>query len=249
MEDTPMPEGQTSSATINRPFRPKKLTTNDIREGCIKLHDKDNVEVEICVANEELRQGLDFMQSFKKSISIFGSARTPEGDKYYEKARRIAYRAVKECDCAVVTGGGPGIMEAGNRGAYEANGKSIGMQIVLPHEQVTNPYLTDMVPFYFFYTRETAMRYAGEVFIFFPGGFGTWDELFECLTLVQTDKIAKVPMILVGSEFWNGMHEFIKNEMVSRGMIAEHDLGLYQILDDEDAIVDIIKNAALRENN
>ncbi len=237
------------STTDHRTYRPKKLTTDDIRAGCIKLHGDDGVETEICVADEELRQGLDFMEKFDKAVTIFGSARTPATDRYYDKARRLAYRAVKECGCAIVTGGGPGIMEAGNRGAYEANGKSIGMQIVLPHEQITNPYLTDMLPFYFFYTRETAMRYAGEVFMFFPGGFGTWDELFECLTLIQTDKIAKVPVILVGSEYWTGMHDFVRTQMVSRGMVTEQELSAYVILDDEDAIIDVIKNAPIREKN
>jgi uncharacterized protein (TIGR00730 family) len=242
MEDTTMPK----NSTDKRLFRPKKLTTDDIRAGCIKLHRTNGVETEICVADEELRQGIDIMNNFEKSITIFGSARTPISDFYYEKARTIAYRSVKECGCAVVTGGGPGIMEAGNRGAHDAGGKSIGMQIVLPHEQVTNPYLTDMVPFYFFYTRETAMRYAGEVFLFFPGGFGTWDELFECLTLIQTDKIPNVPVVLVGSEYWNGMDAFIRKEMLTRRMVTEQELSAYVILDDNDQIIEVIKNAPKR---
>lgn len=244
MEDIPKPV-----QSNNRPYRPKKLTTDDIRAGCIKLHDKDDVEVDICVSNEELRQGLDFMEEVKKSITVFGSARTSEADPFYAKARRIAYRAVTEAGCAVVTGGGPGIMEAANRGAYEANGQSIGMQIILPHEQVTNPYVTDMIPFYFFYNRKTVMRFASEVYLFFPGGYGTLDELMESLTLVQTGKIANVPLILVGKEYWKDLDDFIKKDLTKEHMIGESDPSLYHVTDDEDEIIEIIKNAQLREKN
>lgn len=243
MEDT-----EKTTGIDKRPFRPKKLTTDDIRAGCITLYGKDETETEICVINEEMRQGLEFMDTVSKSITIFGSARTPEGDKYYEKARRIAYRAATELGCAMVTGGGPGIMEAGNRGAYEANGRSIGMNIVLPHEQVTNPYLTDSLPFYFFFTRKTAMQYASEVYLFFPGGFGTLDELFGAITLVQTKKIAHVPMILVGEAFWAPMQDFIKTTLLEQGMISPEDLDLYTITDDEDKIMEIISKAEKRRN-
>lgn len=244
MEDTPKNNGNDQ-----RPFRPKNLTTADIREGCIKLYGHDEVSTQICVVNEELRQGLDFVEKYEKSITIFGSARTPEGDKYYEKARRIGYRAAHELGYAVVTGGGPGIMEAGNRGAYEANGTSLGLTIQLPHEQVSNPYLTEEIPFYFFFTRKTAMRYGSEVYLFFPGGFGTLDELAETLTLVQTKKIAPVPIILVGESFWKPFDEFIKKDLVAQNMISESDPALYVITDDEDAILEIIKNAPIRIDN
>lgn len=243
MEDTNKP-----SNGDKRPFRPKQLTTEDIRAGCIKLYGENNIEMEICAVNEELRQGLEFMDQFEKSITIFGSARTPEGDKYYEKARRIAFRAVTECGYAVVTGGGPGIMEAGNRGAYEANGRSVGMNIVLPHEQVANPYQTDSLPFYFFFTRKVSLQYASEVYLFFPGGFGTLDELFEAVTLVQTGKIARVPMILVGESFWSPLQEFIKDKLLDQGLISPEDLDLYTITDDEDKILEIIKGAEKRRN-
>ncbi len=243
-----MEDIEKTTGTDNRPFRPKGLTTDDIRAGCITLYGKNDTETEICVANEEMRQGLEFMDTVEKSITIFGSARTPEGDKYYEKARRIAYRAAKELGVAMVTGGGPGIMEAGNRGAYEANGRSIGMNIMLPHEQVTNPYLTDSLPFYFFFTRKTAMQYASEVYLFFPGGFGTLDEFFGALTLVQTKKISQVPIILVGEEFWKPMQDFIRDRLIGESMISPEDLNLYTITDDEDTILDIIKNAEKRRN-
>lgn len=242
-----MEDIEKTNGTDHRPYRPKKLTTDDIRAGCIKLHDKDDIEVDLCVSDEELRQGLDFMETVPKSITIFGSARTPESNRYYEKARRIAYRAVKELGTSVITGGGPGIMEAGNRGAYEANGQSIGMQIILPHEQATNPYLTDAIPFYFFYNRKTVMRFTSEVYLFFPGGYGTMDELFETLTLVQTGKIAKVPIIIVGEEFWKPLDQFIRKDLEEDHMIAESDPDLYVITDDEDKIIEMIKNAPLRD--
>ncbi|MDB4984339.1 MAG: hypothetical protein JWM20_518 [Patescibacteria group bacterium] len=244
MEDTPKP-----ILTDNRPFRPKHLTIDDIRAGCVKLHGENGVETEICVSDEELRQGLDFVEHLEKSITIFGSARTLQGDKYYEKAVRVAHRAVKECGCAVITGGGPGIMQAGNQGAYEANGKSIGMQIILPHEQVTNPYLTDVIPFYFFYNRKTVMRYASEVYLFFPGGFGTLDELSESLTLVQTGKIANVKLILVGVEFWKPFQTFVEERLVPQALVSPTDVNLYTITDDEDEIAEIIRNAPKREKN
>ena len=243
MEDT-----EKTNGVDKRPFRPKNLTTDDIRAGCITLYGKDETETEICVMNEEMRQGLEFMDSVEKSITIFGSARTPEGDKYYEEARRIAYRAAKELGYAMVTGGGPGIMEAGNRGAYEANGRSIGMNIVLPHEQVTNPYQTDSLPFYFFFVRKTAMQYASEVYLFFPGGFGTLDELFGAITLVQTKKIPDVPIVLVGESFWAPMQDFIKQTLLAEGMISPEDLDLYTITDDEDKIIEIISKAEKRRN-
>ncbi len=243
MEDTPKP----IEAVDNRPFRPKHLTIDDIRAGCIKLHGKDDVETEICVSDEELRQGLDFVEHLQKSVTIFGSARTPVGEKYYEKARRIGYRAAKECGYAVITGGGPGIMEAGNRGAYEANGKSIGMQIILPHEQITNPYLTDMIPFYFFYNRKTVMRYASEVYLFFPGGFGTLDELSESLTLIQTNKISSdVRLVLVGEDFWGPLQQFVIQKLLPEGKISAGDENMYTITDDEDKIIEIIKSAPRR---
>lgn len=243
-----MEDIEKTNGADHRLFRPKHLTIDDIRAGCITLYGKDETETEVCVANEEMRQGLAFMDSIEKSITIFGSARTPEGEKFYEKARRIGYRAAKELGYAMVTGGGPGIMEAGNRGAYEANGRSIGMNIILPHEQITNPYLTDSLPFYFFFTRKTAMQYASEVYLFFPGGFGTLDELFGAITLVQTKKIKPVPMILVGEAFWAPMQEFIKNMLLTQGMISPEDLDLYTITDDEDKIIEIISKAEQRRN-
>lgn len=226
-------------------FRPKKLTIQDIKNGCISLHGQDETETQICIMNEELRQGLTVLEDYQNSITIFGSARTPETDPYYQLAVRIGSGAVS-LGKAVITGGGPGIMEAGNRGAMDAGGDSLGMTIVLPHEQSTNPYVTVDIPFYYFFTRKTAMRYASQVYLFFPGGYGTLDELMETLTLIQTKKIDPVPVVLVGTEFWKPLDQFIRQDLVCSEMIDEMDPSLYIITDDEEKILDIIKNAPER---
>lgn len=226
-------------------FRPKQLTAEDIKNGCINLYGVDNTETQICIMNEELRQGLTVLENYQNSITIFGSARTPEADPYYQLAIRIGNGAVK-LGKAVITGGGPGIMEAGNRGATEAEGSSLGMTIVLPHEQHTNPYVGVEIPFYFFFTRKTAMRYASQVYLFFPGGYGTLDELMETLTLIQTKKIDRVPVVLVGTEFWKPLDQFIRQDLVNDEMIDEMDPSLYIITDDEQQILNIIKNAPER---
>lgn len=233
MEDTP------KGGVDTRPFRPKKMTLDDIRNGCISLYGANDNEVQICAMNEEMRQGIDVLSAVPKSITIFGSARTPESDEFYQKAVRIAERAGKS-GYATITGGGPGIMQAGNQGAHNAHVESIGMTIQLPMEQFTNEYVSNEVPFYFFFTRKTAMRFGSKAFLFFPGGFGTLDELAETLTLVQTNKINHVPMILVGVEFWTPLLDFFKQQMLSTGMISPEDLNLFTLTDDEDEIMRII---------
>jgi uncharacterized protein (TIGR00730 family) len=233
MEDTP------KGGPDTRPFRPKKMTLDDIRNGCISLYGKDDKEVQICAMNEEMRQGIDSLSTIPKSITIFGSARTPETDEYYQKAVRIAERA-GHAGYATITGGGPGIMQAGNQGAHNAHVESVGMTIKLPTEQYTNPYVSTEVPFYFFFTRKTAMRFGSKAFLFFPGGFGTLDELAETLTLLQTGKIDPAPVILVGVEFWTPFQEFIKNQLIPNKLISPTDLDLYIITDDEDEVMKMI---------
>ncbi len=234
MEDIPQ-----KNMTDSRIFRPKKMTIDDIRNGCISLYGINNNESQICVMNEELRQGIDSLIGLKKSITIFGSARTSESDEYYQKAVRIAERA-GEFGYATITGGGPGIMQAGNQGAHQADAGSIGMTIQLPMEQFTNQFVTTEVPFYFFFTRKTAMRFGSQAFLFFPGGFGTLDELAESLTLVQTQKIDRIPIILIGVAFWTPLIHFFKNQMLNNNMISVEDLELFIITDDEDIILKII---------
>ncbi|MDH5442622.1 MAG: TIGR00730 family Rossman fold protein [Candidatus Nomurabacteria bacterium] len=229
-------------------YRPQKLTPKEIREGCRYLHGDDGSEVRICAINEEFRQGLDFLDNYPKSVTFFGSARFEPGHKYYELARETANKIVTETGYAIITGGGPGIMEGGNRGAHEAGGDSIGMTIQLPMEQTNNPYVTASVAFYYFFTRKVALTYSAEVYVYFPGGFGTMDELFEILTLVQTEKISKVPIVLMGREFWEPLDGFIKTVLAEKfEAISPDDRQLYIICDNPDEVVKIVKNAPVRD--
>ncbi len=235
----------------SRFFRPKKLSIEEIQNGCIYVYGEDSTEEQICVMNEEFRQGFDIVKKNKdgnKSVTFWGSARLPVEHEYYQKAYRLSKRLAGELNCMIVTGGGPGIMEAGNRGAYEMGKPSLGLTINLPTEQFTNQYVTEEIPFYFFFTRKTLMAYSAEAYLYFPGGFGTLDELFEILTLVQTGKISKVPIVLVGKKFWEPLDAFIKQAMLTENQtVSPEDIGLYKILDDEDEIVNMVKNAAMRD--
>jgi hypothetical protein len=204
-------------------------------------------EARIALISKEFKEGFDFIKDYSKSVTFFGSARMVEDDPYYKKARSIGQRIATELGYSVFTGGGPGAMEGANRGAFEAGGKSFGLTIELPKAQSTNPYLTTHLDFYYFFVRKVCMTFSAEAFVFFPGGFGTFDEFFEILTLVQTGKIGKLPIILVGAEFWNSVEDFMKKEILARGFIDPEDILLYTITDDEDQIIDIIRNAPVHE--
>lgn len=233
-------------------YRPKKLSIDEIKSGCVYVYGEDSEESQICVMNEEFRQGFDIVKKNKdgnKSVTFWGSARLPVDNEYYQKALRLSRRLAGELNCMVTTGGGPGIMEAGNRGAYEMGKPSLGLTINLPAEQFTNRYVTEEIPFYFFFTRKVLMAYSAEAYLYFPGGYGTLDELFEILTLVQTKKLSKMPIILVGTAFWKPLDEFIKKcLLLDHETISQEDLDLYTILDDEDKIVEIVKNAPMRND-
>ncbi len=179
--------------------------------------------------NTEFKDGFEFLENYPKSVTFFGSSLVNENDEFYKKAQSLASRISSELKCAVVTGGGPGIMEAANRGAYEAEGISLGITIKLPREQTTNPYLTDKIALQYFFARKVCLSFSAEVFIFFPGGYGTLDELFEILTLVQTRKIRSIPIILVCSEYWKPFEKFLFENILSRNMIDDSDLSLFSI--------------------
>ena len=192
----------------------------------------------------ELVNGFDHYAKLGPCVAIFGSARTKENNPYYINAEETAYQLVKK-GYGVITGGGPGIMEAGNRGAQCGGGISAGCNIVLEFEQAANKYIdTDkLVTFDYFFTRKTMfMRYA-QGFIVFPGGFGTFDELFEAITLIQTKKIAKFPIILFGSKFWKGLFEWVKESVLDgEHNISEKDLEIYNIVDTPEEAVKIIED-------
>lgn len=188
---------------------------------------------------EEIQQGYEILKKYHKTVTVFGSARTPDDNEYAMKARELAGKLAAH-QYAVITGGGHGIMEAANRGAMEAGGQSIGFNIQLPHEQTLNEYTTDSASFAHFSPRKITMTLFADAYVYFPGGFGTVDELAEILTLVQTQKILKSPIILYGSDFWGDLDSFFKNQMLSRGLISPGDEQIYTIVDSVDEIVDIV---------
>lgn len=225
---------------------------------CLKLRynnshmDKDSIqvkveEIKLKAITEEFHKGIEVVKQFNPSVTFYGSTRIKENSPHYKKVQSLTHRIVKDLGYAVLSGGGPGIMEAANRGAFEAGGKSVGLTIKLPFEQITNPYVTDEIPFHFFFTRQSAMSYSTEVCVFCPGGFGTLNELFENLTLQQTGKIGKIPVILFGSDFWNPLNQTIKEVLLEKyKTVSEKDMNLYTIEDDEDKIIDIIRNSKMR---
>ncbi|MFA7252624.1 MAG: TIGR00730 family Rossman fold protein [Candidatus Paceibacterota bacterium] len=200
-------------------------------------------------ADAEFSQGYDLIKKYPRSVSILGSARFKSDNIYYKQAESLGRRIATELKYVVVTGGGPGIMEAANKGAYEAGGVSLGFNIKLPKEQEPNKYLTDYVDFEYFFSRKTILFYSAETYIYYPGGFGTMDELFEILTLIQTGEIPRVPVILVGREFWEPLMATIKEELLTdNNTIDLKDTYIYKIVDTEDEIIDIIKKAPLRQD-
>jgi uncharacterized protein (TIGR00730 family) len=229
-------------------YRPKHLTVEDIKTGCVTLYGDNNEETKLCIIQEEFRQGIEILSDLTPSITFYGSSRLTEDSAEYKKVQHLTYRISKELGYAVISGGGGGIMEAANRGAHDAGGKSVGLTIRLPHEQKTNPYVTEEVPFYFFFTRQVSMSYTTEVCIFGAGGFGTLYELFEMLTLQQTNKIGRVPVILFGVDFWGPLDAVIRSLLIEKfKTVDEKELKLYTITDDEDEILKIIRDSKLRD--
>ncbi len=179
----------------------------------------------------EFAHGFEAMSDVTKAVTVFGSARLNEDNKWYGKARELGER-LAEAGYTVVTGGGPGIMEAGNRGAMEAGGRSMGLNISLPHEQNPNPYQTDIINFKYFFVRKVMLVKYSTAFVVFPGGFGTIDELFEALTLIQTKKIIPFPVYLIGVDYWRGLLQWLQGTLVRAGTIREEDLHLFKVTDD-----------------
>lgn len=192
----------------------------------------------------EFVDGYEKLSRIGPCVSIFGSARTKPGDKYYILAEKIAYKLTQH-GYGVITGGGPGIMEAGNKGAHRGGGVSVGLNIELPFEQNDNPYIDKdkNLEFDYFFVRKVMFIKYAQGFVAMPGGFGTMDELFEAMTLIQTKKIGKFPIILVGREFWGGLIDWIKSVLIEKYQnVSPEDLELFTIADTEDEIVEIIDN-------
>jgi uncharacterized protein (TIGR00730 family) len=190
----------------------------------------------------EFVEGFTFLSRIRKNVTIFGSARVESTHPYYQQARQLAQQ-LAERGFTIVTGGGPGIMQAGNQGAVEGNGLSVGLNIQLPMEQRINPYVRQWMSFHYFFSRKVMLDFSAEAYIFFPGGYGTLDELFEVLTLAQTGKIERsVPIILIGTEFWKPLTSWLKNTVLTQEhMIAPGDLALWTLTDDLDLVITTIE--------
>jgi uncharacterized protein (TIGR00730 family) len=209
-------------------------------------HDDREIEQHIELIAEEIRMGFEAVDRIPRpAATVFGSARTLRGDPEYAQARECG-RALAEAGFAVVTGGGPGVMEAANRGAKEGGGFSVGFNISLPHEQTANPYLDLSVSFRHFYARKVMLVKAAEGFVLFPGGFGTLDELFESLTLIQTDKVREFPVTLIGTDYWRGLLEWIAARPLAEKKIAPEDVNLLHVTDDVAEAVEAVHDCWVR---
>lgn len=196
----------------------------------------------------EFVEGIDSLHPLGPAVSIFGSARTPQDHPYYKKAEEVA-NAFGQKGYAVITGGGGGIMEAANKGASSADVDSVGLNITLPFEQKPNPFATTQIEFKYFFVRKVMFLKYAQAYIIMPGGFGTLDELFETITLIQTRRIRKVPVILVGTEYWSGLLDWVKDKFLKEKMISEKDLDLFHLLDDSQKIVSVVENFKEKETD
>ena len=197
----------------------------------------------------EFVNGYEKLSSIGPCISIFGSARTPSNHPNYKLTVEIA-KAVSESGYGIISGGGPGIMEAANKGAQEANGVSVGLNIVLPFEQQSNPYIDKdkLIDFQYFFVRKVMFVKYAQGFIVMPGGVGTLDELFEAFTLLQTSKVNKYPIILVGVEYWSGLIEWIKNRLLKEHNISPEDLDLIEVVDTKDQVIECLNRFYIKDN-
>jgi uncharacterized protein (TIGR00730 family) len=221
------------------PIEQKRLTFAD------RQH---SMSWEVLRITAEFIQGFEFLSNLQRTVTIFGSARLQEGEPYYALARELGRRLAKE-GYTVVTGGGPGIMEASNRGATEANGLSVGLNIQLPMEQRLNRYVKEGMGFQYFFSRKFMLDYSALAYVYFPGGFGTLDELFTVLTLIQTGKSdGDVPVILMGVEFWTPLKDWVVNMLQARKLISSSDVKLLHLTDDLDEALRLVKKAGKRAN-
>lgn len=188
----------------------------------------------------EFVEGFDSLAAVPPGVTFFGSARAKEDDWEYKKARELAGRLARE-GCSIITGGGPGVMEAANRGAKEAGGISIGLNIELPFEQKPNPYVDKLIGFRYFFVRKVMFVKYSVAFVILPGGFGTMDEFFESLTLIQTHKIKPFPVYVLGSQYWGGLLDWMKNYMLKEGKISSEDLDYLHLADSVDEVVEGIR--------
>lgn len=223
-----------------------KICASKIKPGhriawVIEDHDKEISSWRIFKIIGEFVNGYEFLKKYKFAVSIFGTSRLGFNDNVYKDAQRLGYK-LAEAGFAVITGGGPGVMEAANKGAYEAGGKSVGINIKLPHEQKTNKYVKESIDFDYFFVRKLMLSFASEIYIFFPGGFGTLDELFEMVTLIQTEKSKPLPIILINKQFWKPLLDWIENIIYKENhAICKKDLDILHLVDTADDAFLLIK--------
>ena len=187
----------------------------------------------------EFQMAADRLNGVRPAVSMFGSARIKEGHPYYEAAKTIA-RKLSDAGFSVISGGGPGLMQAANHGAHAGRAPAVGLNIVLPNEQASNQYQDVSLNFRYFFARKMMFVRFASAYVVLPGGYGTLDELSECLTLVQTGKSRKIPIVLVGGAFWQGLLDWFSDRLVGEGMIGENDVDLMRVIDDPDAVVEAI---------
>jgi hypothetical protein len=188
----------------------------------------------------EFVEGYETLSKVGRAVSFFGSSRLKSKDKYYKIATQIAYLLARE-GYAIITGGGPGVMEAANKGARKAGGKSIGLNIMIPREQKANKYVDILLEFHYFFCRKVMFLKYAKAFVILPGGFGTLDELFESLNLVQTQRVEKFPVVLVSRDYWEGLVGWLKDTALKRGCISRSDLDTFTIVDSPEEVVSVIK--------
>jgi uncharacterized protein (TIGR00730 family) len=189
----------------------------------------------------EFVEGFEVLSTIGKAVTIFGSARLPSSHKYYKLAEEVAYLLAKE-KYAIITGSGPSLMEAANKGAKRAKGYSIGLNIQLPFQQTPNPYVDTLLDFRYFFIRKVMFVKYAKAFVIMPGGYGTLDEFMEAINLISTDRIPRFPVIVVGKEYWKGMMDWLKDSVLKTGCISEDDLSLFKAVDKPEEVVKIIKD-------
>ncbi len=194
----------------------------------------------------EFIEGFEFLADLKNEVTFFGSARTSPTSHCYKEARKLA-KMLGEAGFTIITGGGPGIMEAGNRGATEAGAQSVGLNIQLPKEQRINPFVKKFKGFYYFFTRKVMLSASAQAYVFFPGGFGTLDELFELIMLVQTKKMMRLPLVLVGREYWNGLFDWVRKAAITENYIDKDDLNIFSIVNTAEEAYEIVKRSKERK--
>ena len=209
-------------------------------EGEIDLKRMSDITWRIFRIMSEFVEGFQFLSQFNKEVTILGSARTKPEDKWYQEAEKLGQLLAKD-GYTVITGGGPGIMEAANKGAHEVDKeKSVGINIELPGGQRSNEYIIDSKAFHYFFTRKVMLAASAQSYIFFPGGFGTLDEAFEMITLIQTGKMQKMPVIMMNSEYWGPLFDWVKTALLDEGKISQEDMDLIQIVDSAEEAMKIV---------